>query len=70
MVDKKLGTEEDLDINESGNITEVQLDKSRGELIRDAVEILVTEEDVLTDDEIFAQEETLQTDFDANLADF
>ena len=70
MVDKKLGTEDDLDINESGNITEVEVEKPRGELIREAAEILVTEEGLLTDEEMLEQEEVLETDFNANLADF
>lgn len=70
MVDKKLGTEDDLDINESGSITEVEVEKPRGELIREAAEILVTEEGLLTDEEILEQEEVLETDFNANLADF
>jgi len=70
MVDKKLGTEDDLDINESGSITEVEVEKPRGELIREAAEILVTEEGLLTDEEMLEQEEALETDFNANLADF
>ena len=70
MVDKKLGTEDDLDINESGSITEVEVEKPRGELIREAAEILVTEEGLLTDEEMLEQEEVLETDFNANLADF
>ena len=70
MIEKKLGTEDDLDVNESNNITSVEVEKPRGELIKEAAEILVTEEGVLADEEIFAQEETVQTDFNANLADF
>ena len=70
MIEKKLGTEDDLNVIESNNITSVEVDKPRGELIKEAAEILVTEEGVLADEEIFAQEETVQTDFNANLADF
>ena len=70
MIEKKLGTEDDPNVIESNNITSVDVEKPRGELIKEAAEILVTEEGVLADEEIFAQEETVQTDFNANLADF
>ena len=70
MIENKLGTEDDLNVNESNNITSVEVEKPRGELLREAAEILVTDEGVLVDEEIFAQEETIQTDFNANLADF
>ena len=30
MIEKKLGTEDDLDVNESNNITSVEVEKPRG----------------------------------------
>ncbi len=49
---------------------EVMQEPSRQDMIRDAAEILVTEKDILVDDEIGEIDEALQVDFNANLVDF
>ena len=50
-----LGTENDPDIMPMGNAMEVEPEMTRNDEIRNAAEILVTEEDILIDDEIDAQ---------------
>ena len=68
---RELGTQDDPDVIPFGNAVEVTPDPSRSDQIRSAAEILVTEEDILVDDEIDAPVE-LETGiaFDSNLADF
>jgi hypothetical protein len=67
---RTLGTEDDGDIITLGSSMEVMPEPSRGDMIRDAAQILVTEQDILIDDEIDAMEETLQVDFNVNLVEF
>ena len=67
---RTLGTEDDGDIITLGSSMEVMPEPSRGDMIRDAAQILVTEQDILVDDEIDAMEETLQVDFNVNLVEF
>ena len=69
VIEKKLGTEDNPDIIESSRSVEVIPEKTRQEQIRDAANILVTEEGVLLDDEQ-VEEEAPQEDFFANLAEF
>ena len=64
-----LGTENDPDVLPIGNAIEVTPERSRQEEIRDAAEILVLEEDLLVDDEIDAQPESVESAFDANLVE-
>ena len=66
-----LGTENDPDIMPMGNAMEVEPEMTRNDEIRNAAQILVTEEDILIDDEIDAPEpEESQIDFGANLVEF
>ena len=68
---RQLGTQDNPDVNVGGNAIEVFPEPSRQDQIREAAEILVTEEEVLVGDEIDADEP--QADpmaFDANLVDF
>jgi len=67
---RNLGTEDDGDIITLGSSMEVMQEPSRQDMISQAAEILVTEKDILVDDEIDAMEETLQVDFNANLVEF
>ena len=67
---KPLGTENNPDIVMAGNSLEVELEPSREDQVREAAEILVTEQGILIDDEI--TEEPIETGvaFDANLVEF
>ena len=68
---RQLGTQDNPDVNVGGNAIEVFPEPTRQEQIREAAEILVTEEEILVGDEIDADEP--QADpmaFDANLVDF
>ena len=69
-IDKLLGTEEDPDVIPLSREMSVTPEPSREDMIRDAAQILVAEEDILIDDEIDAVPETIQTPFDSNLVDF
>jgi|TARA_R100000388_G_C7242852_1_gene162817 hypothetical protein len=70
-VDKKpLGTENIPDIITSGNSLEVEVEPSREDLVREAAEILVTEEGILIDDEITEEPAEPAMAFDANLVEF
>ena len=64
---RDLGTPE---IVNTGNSVEVFQEPDRSDLIKNAAQILVTEKDILVDDEINAVEDMIQTDFNANLVDF
>lgn len=68
---RELGTQDNPDIMPMGNAVEVTPEPSRADQIREAAEILVTEEDILVDDEIDAPVD-METGvpFDANLAEF
>ena len=68
---RELGTQDNPDVIPLGNSVEVTPEPSRADQIREAAEILVTEEDILIDDEINAPVE-METGvpFDANLAEF
>ena len=68
---QQLGTQDNPDINVGGNAIEVFPEPTRQDQIREAAEILVTEEEILVGDEIDAEDP--QADpaaFDANLVDF
>ena len=64
---RDLGTPEVPDI---GNSVEIFQEPDRSEMIRNAAQILVTEQDILVDEEMNAMDEVIQTDFNANLVDF
>ena len=64
---KPLGTEDDPNVVDTGNIIEIIPDPTREDQIRNAAEILVTEEALLEDAEIDAQPEGSQLGFDDNL---
>ena len=68
---RQLGTQDNPDINVGGNAIEVFPEPTRQDQIREAAEILVTEEEILVGDEIDAEEpQAEQAPFDANLVDF
>jgi len=69
VIEKKLGTEDNPDIIESSRSVEVIPEKTRQEQIKEAANILVTEEGVLLDDEMI-EPETPEEDFFANLAEY
>jgi len=69
-IDKLLGTEEDPDVIPLSREMSVTPEPSREDMIRDAAQILVAEEDILIDDEIDAAPEAIQVPFDSNLVDF
>ena len=68
---RELGTQNDPDVIPLGNEVEVVPEPTRADQIREAAEILVTEEGILVDGEIDAPVE-METGvpFDANLAEF
>lgn len=66
---KPLGTEDDPNVVDTGNIIEIIPDPTREDQIRNAAEILVTEEALLVDAEIDAEPEGSQLGFDDNLVD-
>jgi len=68
--EKMLGTEGDPDIIPLSREMSVTPEPSREDMIRDAAQILVSEEDILIDDEINAVPEEIQIPFDSNLVDF
>tara|TARA_A100000171_G_C2140405_1_gene155060 strand:+ start:1456 stop:3936 length:2481 start_codon:yes stop_codon:yes gene_type:complete len=67
-VEKRLGTEEDPNVQNLTKEVTVPVDKSREEQIEEAAQILVDEEEILIDDEI--EEAAPEPDFYANLVDF
>jgi len=69
-VERLLGTQDDPDVIPLSREVEVEPEPSREDMIRDAAQILVDEEDILIDDEIDAVPETPQIPFDSNLVDF
>jgi hypothetical protein len=68
-VDKKLGTEDNPDIKVQGSSVEIIPESTRDEQIRDASEILVSNQEVLIDGEIPPQAMP-EMSFDANLVEF
>ena len=70
MAIERLGTENDPDVVPLSRIVDVVPEPSREDLIRDAAQILVDEEEILIDDEIDAVPETPQIPFDSNLVEF
>ncbi len=68
-VDKMLGTENDPDIMEQGSAVTVEQEPTREELISDAAQILVNENEVLVGDELVEQPMP-QMDFNSNLVEF
>ena len=67
---RNLGTEDDGDIIQLGSGMQVTQEPSRQDLIKNAAQILVTEKDILVDDEIDAIDEAPQIDFNVNLVDY
>ena len=67
---RNLGTEDDGDIIQLGSGMEVMQEPSRQDLIENAAQVLVTEKDILIDDEIDAVDEAPQVDFNVNLVDY
>ena len=68
-VDKQLGTEDNPDIMEQGSAVVVEQEPTRQELISDAAQILVSEDEVLVGDELLEQPMP-QMDFNSNLVEF
>ena len=68
-VDKQLGTEDNPDIMEQGQSVVVEQEPTRQELISDAAQILVNEDEVLVGDELLEQPMP-QMDFNSNLVEF
>ena len=68
-VDKMLGTESDPDVMEQGTAVTVVQEPTREELISDAAQILVNENEVLVGDEL-TEEPMPQMDFNSNLVEF
>jgi len=68
-VDKMLGTENDPDIMEQGSAVTVEQEPTREELISDAAQILVNENEILVGDELVEQPMP-QMDFNSNLVEF
>jgi hypothetical protein len=69
-IEKMLGTEGDPDIIPLSKQITVTPELSREDMIREAAQILVSEEEILIDDEIDAVPEKAQIPFDSNLVDF
>ena len=67
---KGLGTETDPDVMPMGSAMEIEPEMTRADEIRNAAEILISEESILIDDEIDAADEPIATDFNANLVEF
>ncbi len=67
---RPLGTEDNPDVMVAGNSVDVEVEPSRADQLREAVEILVTEENILVDDEIDEVAQAPVTDFNANLVEF
>jgi hypothetical protein len=66
---RELGIENNPDISVSDKSIEVIPEPSRQDLIRDAAQILVRDEEILIDDEIDAPQAPSAIPFDANLVD-
>jgi len=68
VVERKLGTENDPDIIESGASIEIIPEQSRQEALEEALSIVVSGDDVILDGEM-TEEEPVEEDFFANLAE-
>jgi hypothetical protein len=68
VVERKLGTENDPDIIESGSSIEIIPEQSRQEALEEALSIVVSGDDVILDGEM-TEEEPVEEDFFANLAE-
>ena len=68
-VDKVLGTEDNPDILEHGSAVEVEVEPSRQELISDAAQVLVSENEILVGDEL-EEQPMPQMEFTSNLVEF
>ena len=68
-VDKALGTEDNPDILEHGSAVEVEVEPSRQELISDAAQVLVSENEILVGDEL-EEQPMPQMEFTSNLVEF
>ena len=68
VVERKLGTENDPDIIESGSSIEIIPEQSRQEALEQALSIVVSGDDVILDGEM-TEEEPVEEDFFANLAE-
>ena len=64
---RELGIQSNPEIRIQDNSVEVFPAPSRQDQIRDAAEILISEEDILIDDEIYAEPEETEAAFDDNL---
>ena len=69
-IDKPLGTENNPDVRETGSAVEVMPEESRSDQIKNAAEILVSEQGILVDGEIGMEAEMPSMDFNSNLVDF
>ena len=68
-VDKVLGTEDNPDILEHGSAVEVEVEPSRQELISDAAQVLVSENEILVGDEL-EEQPMPEMEFTSNLVAF
>ena len=69
-IDKKpLGTEDDPNVVDTGNIIEIIPEPTREDQIREAAQILVTEEALFVDEEIDAEQPASGLAFDDNLVE-
>jgi hypothetical protein len=68
VVERKLGTENDPDIIESGSSIEIIPEQSRQEALEEALSIVVSGDDLILDGEM-TEEEPVEEDFFANLAE-
>ena len=66
---KPLGTEDDPNVVDTGNIIEIIPEPTREDQIREAAQILVTEEALLIDEEIDAEQPASGLGFDDNLVE-
>tara|TARA_R100000935_G_scaffold57349_2_gene91097 strand:- start:779 stop:3262 length:2484 start_codon:yes stop_codon:yes gene_type:complete len=68
-IDKALDPNNDLDITEQGSSVTIPQEPSRQDMISDAAQILVNEDEILVGDEL-EEEPMPEMDFDSNLVDF
>ena len=68
-IDKALGTESNPDLNIQGSSVTIPQEPTREELISDAAQILVNENEILVGDEL-EEEPMPQMDFNSNLVNF
>tara|TARA_R110002020_G_scaffold356077_1_gene568697 strand:+ start:1137 stop:3632 length:2496 start_codon:yes stop_codon:yes gene_type:complete len=67
MAIENLGTEDDPDVIETSKAMTVEVEPTQQELIQEAMQIIVTEDGVLTDDQMTDMDQTPVVDFNANL---